>query len=246
MATTSDGHLEHIEPIAKEDAAGLLKAHESYGNSWKKRGGTGAYHVMIRKFDRMENMVKKFGYNIVAAVKADQRPEGLTDDIRDARRYLMLIESWLRELGLVKAGDHRDNAVEGGVPRSYSDLDVPLNRNQVPHIKGCGCDNCTAVTRLIKKTMDQLKKETEAEKCLYEDNPHPHIKGCVLVKESIKQTADRLKKEQIELAAKDMARHKPETYDGPCSHECDHPACQKARGRQNGWKARIYNWLHVQ
>jgi len=110
MATTSsDGHLKFIPVIAQEDADGLLKAHESYGDSWKKRGGVGAYMVMIRKFDRMERAVEKAGWDIFKAVEADPRVEGLVDDIRDARRYLLLIESTLREQGLVEGGNHRDN-----------------------------------------------------------------------------------------------------------------------------------------
>lgn len=211
MGTTSDRHLEFIEPIAKEDAAGLLKAHESYGDSWKKRGGIGAYMGMIRKFDRMEHQVERYGYDVVKAVEADQRPEGLIDDIRDARRYLMLIESWLREMDLVKAGDHRDNLPERKFAEnvndqlgSYSDLDVdPLENDPkclahipdakcdcdrcqamakitTPHIDDCQCGNCVAVRKTIRKTMDQLKKDSaeRAEKRLYEDNSHPVACEC--------------------------------------------------------------------
>jgi len=118
MATTSDGHLVHLDQIASEDAAGLKKAHQSYGASWKKRGGVGAYMVMIRKFDRMEICAEKHGWDIFKAVEDDPRAEGILDDIRDARRYLMLIESVLREKGIVKAGSHRDNAAEDGVVHS--------------------------------------------------------------------------------------------------------------------------------
>lgn len=70
-----------------------------------------------KHIESITKAVKKYDYAIVKAITADQRPEGLIDDIQDARRYLMLIESWLRELGLVKSGDHRDN-------QSYSDLDI--------------------------------------------------------------------------------------------------------------------------
>lgn len=111
METMNENHLKHITPIAQEDAAGLLKAHESYGNSWKKRGGVGAYIIMIRKFDRMELTCKKFGYDIFEAVKQDQRAEGIIDDIRDLRRYLNLIEAELRNRGTVTGKmTHRDNA----------------------------------------------------------------------------------------------------------------------------------------
>jgi hypothetical protein len=143
MATTSKhGHLKHVPIIAEEDAKGLINAHQSYGDSWKKRGGIGAYMVMIRKFDRMENHVKRHGYDVVAAIKADQRAEGLIDDIRDARRYLNLIESWLRELGLVKAGDHRDN------------------RSDDHHHPQCGCGECLEEhDRQAERLADDLKDD---------------------------------------------------------------------------------------
>lgn len=203
MATTSDGHLRHIETIAKEDAAGLLKAHESYGDSWKKRGGVGAYMVMIRKIDRMERQVKRYGFDIVKAVEADPRVEGLIDDIRDARRYLMLIESWLRELGLVNAGDHRDN-----VP--YSDLGVkdhhpetqllqalnePKCMAHIPHAK-CGCARCAAMREIITPHIEDCE-------CF----------NCAAVKESIKQTVDQLRT--------DRKRKEPVTT--VCFNEIDHP-----------------------
>jgi hypothetical protein len=135
MATTmnrSDGHLPHIADICQEDATGLLKAHESYGDSWKKRGGVGAYMVMIRKFDRMERTVEKAGFDIFQAVEADQRPEGLIDDIRDARRYLVLIEAELRMRGLIRAGDHRDNVVVEHTMKN-----------------DCSCPKCSSLRNLL-------------------------------------------------------------------------------------------------
>jgi len=208
METTNnnkgDGHLKFIQEIAQEDAAGLIKAHESYGDSWKKRGGIGAYMVMIRKFDRMENGVRPHGFDIVKAVKADQRPEGLIDDIRDARRYLLLIESWLRELGLTKAGDHRDNQPKDRIHRVGSKctrmdallqktgghtkplwFDVnnpaPVQLSLMSHPAGCDCQTCGAVRHAELKA--------RAKKRLYEDNPHPA--GCDCDTCSADRRADR-------------------------------------------------------
>lgn len=101
-------YLDFLEVIAEEDVAGLKKAEESYGDSWKKRGGVGAFMMLARKWDRIEKQVShrdtgaldaKFPgdrWNIFAHVEADDRPEGLIDDIRDLRRYLMLVEGELR------------------------------------------------------------------------------------------------------------------------------------------------------
>lgn len=108
--TRDDDYLSHLNSIAQEDVAGLKKAQESYGDSWKKRGGVGAYMMLVRKMDRMELQAKKHGYDVFAAIEADPRAEGLIDDIRDLRRYLMLVESEMRARASQAAcSQHRDN-----------------------------------------------------------------------------------------------------------------------------------------
>lgn len=82
-----------IEAAARADVDGLAKAHISYGDSWKKRGGVGAFMMLARKWDRLENAVKKHGYDIFTAIEGDTRAEGIMDDIRDLRRYLLLVEA---------------------------------------------------------------------------------------------------------------------------------------------------------
>lgn len=165
METMNENHLQHITPIAQEDAAGLLKAHESYGNSWKKRGGVGAYIIMIRKFDRMELTCEKFGWNIFEAVRQDPRAEGIIDDIRDLRRYLNLIEAELRNLGYVTGKmAHRDNekpATGGKVEdcdRKHASKDKYIHEH-VPD-GSCTCHHC--------RTMKALA-----------DTPHPD--GCMCI-----------------------------------------------------------------
>jgi len=151
-----DQHLNHIAEICQEDASGLITAHDSYGNSWKKRGGAGVYLTMIRKFDRMDLTAEKFKYDIFEAVRADPRAEGILDDIRDARRYLVLIEAELRNLGLAEGKSHRDNTVseDCGCGRGEECLgnrtacrdkkrqeliDAPQD---APHGEGCKCASC--------------------------------------------------------------------------------------------------------
>ncbi len=96
--------------IAKQDVDALQKAHNSYGNSWRKRGGVGAFMMLARKWDRLENALRPMLYpasgsmaanihetvppwDIFKAMEVDRRPEGIIDDIRDLRRYLLLVES---------------------------------------------------------------------------------------------------------------------------------------------------------
>ena len=71
----------------------MHEAEKSYGDSWKKRGGIGAFMMLARKWDRIENQSNDYTYDIFLALEEDQRPEGLIDDIRDLRRYLLLVEA---------------------------------------------------------------------------------------------------------------------------------------------------------
>jgi hypothetical protein len=115
---SGEGFLARLDEIAAEDAAGLKKAYESYGPSWKQRGGVGAFMMLARKWDRLENRVKRAlrglsggtevnPYDIFGHIASDARAEGVIDDVRDLRRYLMLVEAELRARGFDAA--HRDN-----------------------------------------------------------------------------------------------------------------------------------------
>ena len=119
----SNDFLNHLEDIGKEDAAGLKIAQGHYGNSWKKRGGIGAFMMLARKWDRLDKLMetKALGvecgsgkvtnlYDIFDHIEADERSEGVIDDIRDLRRYLMLVEAEARAMGLPAAQTkHRDS-----------------------------------------------------------------------------------------------------------------------------------------
>lgn len=89
--------LQTVEAIADEDCLGLTRSEESYGDSWKQRGGVGAFMMLARKWDRIEKQVLGHHYDIFAAMDEDRRPEGLVDDISDLRRYLFLVEAEMRD-----------------------------------------------------------------------------------------------------------------------------------------------------
>lgn len=111
-------HLTYLDEVARDDVRGLEVAERNYGSSWKKRGGVGAFMMLSRKWDRIENALRPMDddetranlkahqvapWDIFGAIAADTRPEGIIDDIRDLRRYLLLVESEMRARGAASA-----------------------------------------------------------------------------------------------------------------------------------------------
>tara|TARA_R110000787_G_scaffold102136_1_gene207965 strand:- start:1143 stop:1523 length:381 start_codon:yes stop_codon:yes gene_type:complete len=99
-------HSDHYSPIvnnilglANQDVEGLHSSEQSYGDSWKQRGGVGAFMMLARKWDRLEKQVNEYNYDVFLAAKDDMREEGILDDIRDLRRYLFLVEAEVRMRG---------------------------------------------------------------------------------------------------------------------------------------------------
>ena len=84
-----------IRQLANLDVTKLEEAERSYGDSWRKRGGIGAFMMLARKWDRIENQVTKDGYDIFESIYDDPTDVGILDDIRDLRRYLLLVESFM-------------------------------------------------------------------------------------------------------------------------------------------------------
>lgn len=89
-------HMDYIENIARNDVAVLRHKERTYGGSWKKRGGVGAFMMLARKMDRIENIATSAGYDIFEVI----RREGLGGadgellaEIRDLRAYLLLVEA---------------------------------------------------------------------------------------------------------------------------------------------------------
>ena len=88
--------IRETEIISAEDWTSLDKAEQDYGDSWRKRGGVGAYMMLARKWDRIENQVVEKGWDIFKSIEQDIRTEGILDDIKDLRRYLLLVEAHMR------------------------------------------------------------------------------------------------------------------------------------------------------
>jgi len=54
--------------LVEDDVRELMEAEKSYGDSWRKRGGIGAFMMLARKWDRIENQTYKEGYDIFSAL----------------------------------------------------------------------------------------------------------------------------------------------------------------------------------
>lgn len=101
-------YLDNLETIASTDVSSLKQKDKEYGSSWKQRGGVGAFMMLARKWDRLEKQVagddcdEPAGqYDIFQHIQFDDRAEGLIDDIRDLRRYLLLVEAEMIDRGVV-------------------------------------------------------------------------------------------------------------------------------------------------
>lgn len=95
-----------------------------YGSSWRKRGGAGAFMVIARKWDRIEQACEKetAKYDIFNVFKEEDRRETILDDCLDLVGYLLILVEHMIEIGHVTrikelnmsfvSSDHR------GVPES--------------------------------------------------------------------------------------------------------------------------------
>ncbi len=111
-------YLKYLQEVVDEDVRVLYEKEENYGDSWMKRGGVGAFMVMIRKADRLETVMPKFGYDIFKAIESDTREESFLDDVQDLRRYLTLIEAEIRVRGKIPMPQTTTSSVK--MTRSYA------------------------------------------------------------------------------------------------------------------------------
>jgi hypothetical protein len=115
------GHLRHLHEIVDADLEQLNEKERQYGASWKSRGGVGAFMMLARKWDRLENMIGQMRsyqiepgegnrppstvtvgpYDLFDHIRAQTRQgggESLMDTLGDLRRYLLLVEAEVMRL----------------------------------------------------------------------------------------------------------------------------------------------------
>ena len=93
--------LEVVKDLCLNDYTSLCEAEKTYGDSWKKRGGVGAFMMLARKWDRIENLTQKHAYDVFLTIEEYPEATGVIDDIRDLRRYLLLVEAEMVQIGHV-------------------------------------------------------------------------------------------------------------------------------------------------
>lgn len=88
-------YMDKLETICQRAVALIREKTRTYGDSWKRRGGRGAWFTLVRPWDRLEKIVEAHGGDIFAAVAAD--PSGADGSalacVRDLMNYLLLVEA---------------------------------------------------------------------------------------------------------------------------------------------------------
>lgn len=78
--------------VARRDVEELKIKNASYGESWKRRGGVGAFMMLARKWDRIETLLGYTGGGATFEHLLSVNPGNVLDDIGDLRRYFLLVE----------------------------------------------------------------------------------------------------------------------------------------------------------
>lgn len=113
--------MKYLEIVAQSDVEVLREKEKTYGASWKLRGGAGAFMMLARKWDRLENMLRAepiivnrsrdgksnliLGqYDVFTHI--EHKPNGEDDSVlaqvRDLRRYLLLVEAEMAARGITR------------------------------------------------------------------------------------------------------------------------------------------------
>ena len=100
----NDRRLELMQAHSEQIIRGVALKNNEYGDSWKARGGPGAYMTFARKWDRLEAQCKKNGYDIFDLLdkEDDEVMESIGMTIDDLIGYLLLLRADRR----TAAGDH--------------------------------------------------------------------------------------------------------------------------------------------
>jgi hypothetical protein len=152
----------HLRLLALCDVTEVTRKDMTYGGSWLKRGGRGAYHATIRKLDRMETMLSAPDVAddiFIAIIKDKDEPDGFIEQVRDFRRYLLLWEAASIELGITV----RPVMVDAPSPQSFDRFAQEINRlaefirkNDGPWHEGSAVDNAITEIETLRELVRQV------------------------------------------------------------------------------------------
>ncbi len=118
-----DRQLHRLNHITEELVKFVNDKDVQYGSSWRKRGGAGAFMVMARKWDRIEQACETqhpAKYDIFDVFEADGRRETILDDCLDLVGYLLNLVEHMVEIGYVTRIPELNMSFGVGVPTSVS------------------------------------------------------------------------------------------------------------------------------
>ncbi len=96
-----DRQLHRLSFITKELVKYVNDKDIQYGSSWRKRGGAGAFMVIARKWDRIEQACETrhpAKYDIFDVFETDGRSETILDDCLDLVGYLLILVEHMIEI----------------------------------------------------------------------------------------------------------------------------------------------------
>lgn len=96
MGKEDAGHMSFLDEVCDNDVEHIKSKEEKYKGSWKKRGGVGAFMMLARKWDRIENQTEECHYDIFKLCCEDRYFR--ENQVGDLRRYLLLVEAELRSM----------------------------------------------------------------------------------------------------------------------------------------------------
>lgn len=108
----STEHLDFLHRIVTDVEALIRSKERTYNGSWKKRGGVGAYFVSARKYDSLEQLMSKVGYDLFADL--GKSGDGTVEDtLLDIAGYALLALAERRRLRVMQGGTPEDGGHYG-------------------------------------------------------------------------------------------------------------------------------------
>lgn len=149
-------HTDYLADVARGDVAHVLEKERTYRGSWKRRGGVGAFMMLARKWDRLESMLGQKGetldaidqYDIfdhIALVPTGEDGTPLAE-VRDLRRYLLLVEAEMVSRGVVQ---QIGGSLISGI--SVYDADAPVTERKPDQL-----DKITSLVRVLVEELPDL------------------------------------------------------------------------------------------